>query len=86
VSSNFGTFLRTGEISHFYLLLFKFKSSSVGVALGRGLDDRGSRVRFLAGAGNFSLHHRVQNGSGAHPSSYSMGTRGSFPGGKAAGA
>jgi hypothetical protein len=51
-----------------------------------GLNDRVSRVRLLAGAGNFSLHHRVQNGSGAHPSSYPMGTRGSFPGGKAAGA
>jgi hypothetical protein len=23
-----------------------------------------------AGAGNFSLHHRVQNGAGAHPASY----------------
>jgi hypothetical protein len=33
---------------------------------------------------NFSLHHRVQNSSGAHPASYPMGTRGSFPGGKAA--
>jgi hypothetical protein len=33
---------------------------------------RGSRVRFPAGAGNFSLHHRVQNGSGAHPTSYPM--------------
>jgi hypothetical protein len=41
-------------------------------------------VRFLSGAGNFSLHHRVQNGSGAHPASYLMGTGGSFPGGKAA--
>jgi hypothetical protein len=51
-----------------------------------GLDDRGSRVRFPAGAGNFSLHYSVQNGSGAHPTSYPMGTRGSFPGGKAAGA
>jgi hypothetical protein len=30
---------------------------------GCGLDDRGSRVRFPAGVGNFSLHHRVQNGS-----------------------
>jgi hypothetical protein len=40
------------------------------VALGYGLDVRGSRVPFLAGAGNFSLHHRVQNGSGAHPASY----------------
>jgi hypothetical protein len=34
------------------------------------LDDRGSRVRFPAGAGNFSLHHRVKNGSRAHPASY----------------
>jgi hypothetical protein len=35
---------------------------------------RGCRFRFPVGAGNFSLHHRVQNGSGAHPASYSMGT------------
>jgi hypothetical protein len=60
--------------------------SSVGIALGYGLDDRGSRVRFPVGAGNYSLHHRVQNGSGAHPSSYPMDTRDSFPEGKAAGA
>jgi hypothetical protein len=60
--------------------------SSAGIALGYGLDDRGSRVRFLAGAGNFSLHHRVQNGSGAHSASYLVGNRGSFPGIKAAGA
>jgi hypothetical protein len=33
------------------------------------------------GIGNFSLHHRVQNDSGAHPASYAMGTRGSFLGG-----
>jgi len=46
-----------------------------------GLDDRGSRFRFPAGAGNFSFHHR----HGAHRASYPMGTRGSFPGGKAAG-
>jgi hypothetical protein len=32
------------------------------------------------------VHHRVQNGSGVHPASYPMGTRGSFPGGKDAGA
>jgi hypothetical protein len=55
--------------------------SSVSIALGYRLDDRCSRVRFPAGAGNFSLHHRcVQNSSGAHPASYPMGTRGSFPG------
>jgi hypothetical protein len=59
--------------------------NSVGIALGYGLDDRGSRFRFPVGAGNFSLHHRVQNGSEAHPASCPMGTRGSFPGGKAAG-
>jgi hypothetical protein len=51
-----------------------------------GLDEGGSRLRFSAGTGNFSLHQRVQNGSGAHPASYPMGIRGSFPGGKAAGA
>jgi hypothetical protein len=49
------------------------------------VDDRGSRVLFPAGAGNFSLHRRALNGSGAHPASYPMGTRGSLPGGKAAG-
>jgi hypothetical protein len=48
--------------------------------LGYGLDDRGSRVQSPAGAGTSSLHHRVQNGSGAHAASYPMGTRSSFPG------
>jgi hypothetical protein len=62
------------------------KSRDSSVALSYGLDDWGSRVRFPAGAGNFSLHHRVQNGSGTHPAAYPMGTRGSFPRGKAAGA
>jgi hypothetical protein len=45
------------------------RGSSDGIALGYGPDDRGSRIRFPAGAGNFSLHHRVQNGSGAHQAS-----------------
>jgi hypothetical protein len=61
------------------------RDSSVGIALGYGLEDRGSRVRFPAEAGNLSLHHRVQKGSGAYPASYPIGTRGSFLGGKAAG-
>jgi len=34
-----------------------------------------------AEAGNFSLHHSVQNGSGARPASYPMGIRDSFTGG-----
>jgi len=37
-------------------------------------------------AGNFSLHHCLQNGSRAHPASYQMGTRGSFRRSQAAGA
>jgi hypothetical protein len=44
-----------------------------------------SGVRVLSGAGNFSLHHHVKTGSGAYPTSYPMGARGSFPGSKAAG-
>jgi hypothetical protein len=65
--------------------LFQSRDSSVGIALGYRPDDRGSRVRFPTGAGNFCLHHRILNGSGAHSASYSMGTRGSFPPGRAAG-
>jgi len=49
-------------------------------------NDWGSRVRFPAGAGNCSLHHPIQNGSGEHPAPYRIGTRGSFPGDKVAGA
>jgi hypothetical protein len=60
------------------------QDSSVGIGLEYGLDDRGSTVRFPAGAGNFSPHHRVQNGFGAHPLYYPMGIWGSLPGGKAA--
>jgi hypothetical protein len=62
------------------LFLFATVFKSAGLRAG----DRDFRVRFPAGAGNFSLHHRVQNGSGAHPASYPMGTRGSLLGGKAA--
>jgi hypothetical protein len=48
---------------------------SVSIALVYELEDRDSRVRFPAGAGNLSLHLRVQNGSGAHTASYQIGTR-----------
>jgi hypothetical protein len=34
------------------------RDSSVGIALGYGLDDRGSRFRFPARTGNFFLHYR----------------------------
>jgi hypothetical protein len=52
----------------------------VGIVTVYSLADRGSGVRFPAGAVNFSLLHRVQTGSGAYPSSYPMGTRVSFSG------
>jgi len=46
--------------------------------LGYGLDDRGS---ILGKGTDFSLRHRVQRGSAAHPTSYPMGIAGSFSGG-----
>jgi hypothetical protein len=63
---------------------YKSPDSSVGIATDHGLDDRMIGVRIPVWAGNFSLRHRVQTGSGAHPASYPMGTGGSFRGGKAA--
>jgi hypothetical protein len=62
--------------------MFQSRDSSVGVATSYELKDRMTGVRFSAEAGNFSLRHRVQTGSGAYP----VGNRGYFPGGKAAGA
>jgi len=45
-----------------------------------------TRVRFSAGAGNFSRHHRyVQTSPRAHPASYLMGTGCSYLAGKAVG-
>jgi hypothetical protein len=64
-----------------------YRMKHLAVSTGYWLDDRMIGVRFPAGAGNFPLHHRyVQNGSGTHLASYTMGTRDSFPGDKAAGA
>jgi hypothetical protein len=41
-----------------------------------GLRAGWSGVRVPTGTGNFSLHHRVQAGSRAHPASYPMSTSG----------
>jgi hypothetical protein len=49
-----------------------------------GLDDRAIGVRSPAGAKDISLTSCVQTGSGVHPGSCTMGTGGSFPGGKSA--
>jgi hypothetical protein len=73
-------FVWGGEVKCWCIFINHKFCFAVGIALGCGLDDRGSWVPFPVGAGNFSLHHRVQTGSGVHPASYLMGTTGSFPG------
>jgi hypothetical protein len=50
---------------------------------GYGLGDRAIEVRYPAGTKDFSSNLCVQTGSEAHPASYTMGTGGPFPGGKA---
>jgi hypothetical protein len=75
---------------------FKKRSARGNETCDKGNDDNNnnnnkftniiSLVRIPAGSVNFSIHHRLQTGSGAHPASYPMGTRGSFPEGRAAGA
>jgi hypothetical protein len=59
------------------------RDSAVGIATDYRLDDRGVGVKSPGRVKNF-LFHVVQTGSGAHPTSYTMGTGYSFPGGKAA--
>jgi hypothetical protein len=59
------------------------RGSVVGIATGYGLEDRGGRSSSPGRVKNFL--HVVQTGSGVHPTSYLVGTGGSFPGGKAAG-
>jgi hypothetical protein len=66
----------------FYTVPYRSRESSVGIATSYGLDSPGS----ILGKARFSLLHRVQTDSGAHPAFYLMGTGGDFPGGKAAGA
>jgi hypothetical protein len=59
--------------------------SVFGIVTAYGLDDGGVGVRVLVGSRIFtSLYHL--DWLGVHPTSYQMGTGGSFPGGKAAGA
>jgi hypothetical protein len=57
--------------------------SSCSIMSDYGLDDRAIGVRFPAGAKDFSYSPFVQTGSGAHPASCTMGTRGPFPRAKA---
>jgi len=59
------------------------RCSSGSIVSGYGLDDRAIGVRSPAGAEDFSSSLCVQTGSGAQPSSCTMGTGVPFPGGKA---
>jgi hypothetical protein len=64
----------SGTVYSMYLQLLRSRDSVVGIATSYGLDQE------------FSLLQIVQTSSEVHPTSYPMGTGGSFPGGKAAGA
>jgi hypothetical protein len=66
-----------------YAYTVRSQDSSGSIVSDYGLDDREIGIRSLAEARDFSSILRVQTGSGAHPASYTMGTGGSFPGGKA---
>jgi hypothetical protein len=61
------------------------RNTVVGIATSYRLDDRGGRSSSSDRLKNFSLLHVVQTGSAINPTSYPMGTGGSFPAGKAAG-
>jgi hypothetical protein len=81
-------FSKMKDARAFVLGLFsdvRSRDSVVGLATGYGLDDRGVGVRVPVVVRIFSSPSR-QTGSGVHPASYRMGTGGSFPGSKAAGA
>jgi len=67
-----------------FILLLNVDIRARIVRYSAGLRVGCSGVRVPAGASKFSLHHRLQTASWAHSASYPMGTRGSFPGGKAA--
>jgi hypothetical protein len=56
-----------------------FTEAEIAQWYSAGLRAGWSEVRVGAEAGNVSFHHRVQTGSGAHPTSYPMSNRGIFP-------
>jgi hypothetical protein len=60
-------------------LLAKLIVTQILKKFGYGLDDWGSGVRLRAGAGNFSLLHRIQTGFGVYPASYPIGIGDLYP-------
>jgi hypothetical protein len=61
------------------------RDNSVSIATATGWTTEGSEFESRKGQ-EFCLLYVVQTGSGVHRTSYPMGTGGSFPGSKAAGA
>jgi hypothetical protein len=70
---------------HPNILLIVLSTLPVGIVIGYGLGDPGVRVRFAIRSRIFTSHYRPDRLCGP-PSLLSNGYRGSFPGGKAAGA
>jgi hypothetical protein len=67
-------------------LILSINLRIVGIATGYRLDGQGVGVRVPVISRIFSSPRRPETGSWVHPTSYPMGTGGSFSGGKAAGA
>jgi hypothetical protein len=64
--------------THSYLIFHSLLETGISQWYSTGLRTGCSEVRVPAKVGNFSFHHAVQTGSGTHPVTYAMGTRGSF--------
>jgi hypothetical protein len=56
-----------------YILILSYNGAGIAEWYSDGLRAGRSGVRFPAGAGNFSLYHLVQTGSGVHAAYYLMG-------------
>jgi hypothetical protein len=72
------------EVFIFVYFIGGSRDSSVGIAIGYGLENGGVGVPVPV-VQEFSLLHVFQIGSGVHPTSYTIDTGSSFLGGKAAG-
>jgi hypothetical protein len=68
-------------LNFFFQFTLYYRSWDSSVGIGTGCT---AGIRFPAGASDNSLLHSVQTGSGAHPATYLMDTRGCLPRNKAA--
>jgi hypothetical protein len=87
--SSFATRYKINTIDSFLPCILHtsgFFGAAMAQSVQRRATGRTAEVRLPEGIRDFSLLHRVQTSSGASPASYSVGSVGSFPGGKAAGA